>query len=152
MQEKLDNYLVEKYPKIFINRYKGPMESCLYFGFEHNDGWFWLLDQLCESIQGYIDNNNKYSSEDKQISSPHGSMPPLVEEEGEEEEEDQGDSDEDAEYLNPADVADKIVFEKEHDEPAESEEKPENAENGEDHAEGGGNRDHVAGRLQHEIP
>ena len=68
MQEKLDNYLVEKYPKIFVNRYKGPMESCLYFGFEHNDGWFWLLDQLCESIQGYIDNNNKYSSEDKQIS------------------------------------------------------------------------------------
>ena len=55
MQEKLDNYLVEKYPKIFINRYKGPMESCLYFGFEHSDGWFWLLDQLCNSIQSYID-------------------------------------------------------------------------------------------------
>lgn len=68
MNKKLDNYLVEKYPKIFINRYKGPMESCLYFGFEHNDGWFWLIDQLCNSIQSYIDNNNKYRSEDKQIS------------------------------------------------------------------------------------
>ena len=63
MQEKLDNYLVEKYPKIFINRYKGPMESCLYFGFEHNDGWFWLIDQLCNSIQGYIDMNNKWNTD-----------------------------------------------------------------------------------------
>jgi hypothetical protein len=58
MQEKLDNYLVTKYSKIFINRYKGPMESCLYFGFDCNDGWFWLIDNLCNSIQSYIDNNS----------------------------------------------------------------------------------------------
>ena len=44
------------------------MESCLYFGFEHNDGWFWLLDQLCDSIQNHIDSNNKWAKEDKRIS------------------------------------------------------------------------------------
>jgi hypothetical protein len=65
MNTKLDNYLVSKYPKIFINRYESPMVSCLYFGFEHGDGWFWLLDQLCDSIQNYIDINNKYKKEDE---------------------------------------------------------------------------------------
>ena len=38
------------------------------FGFEHGDGWFWLLDQLCNSIQNYIDNNNKYREEKDHIS------------------------------------------------------------------------------------
>ena len=68
MNEKLDNYLVEKYPKIFVNRYEDKMKTLMCWGFEHNDGWFWLIDQLCESIQNHIDSNNKYSSEDKQIS------------------------------------------------------------------------------------
>jgi len=67
MQEKLDNYLVQKYPKIFINRYGNPMETALCWGFEHSDGWFWLIDQLCYSIQSYIDINNKYRREDEKI-------------------------------------------------------------------------------------
>ena len=68
MNAKLDNYLVQKYPKIFINRYESPMVTCLCFGFEHGDGWFWLLDQLCYSIQSHIDMNNEYKKEeDKKI-------------------------------------------------------------------------------------
>lgn len=59
MDDKLDRYLVLKYPKLFVNRYKTPMESCLSFGFECGDGWFWLIDNLCDSIQSYIDNNSK---------------------------------------------------------------------------------------------
>ena len=59
MNIKLDNYLVEKYPKIFINRYEEKTSMC---GFEHNDGWFWLIDQLCSSIQSYIDINNEYNA------------------------------------------------------------------------------------------
>ena len=68
MDKKLDNYLVEKYPKIFINRYESPKVSCLCFGFEHGDGWFWILDQLCDSIQRYIDTNNEYKEDEKKIS------------------------------------------------------------------------------------
>ena len=68
MNQNLDNYLVQKYPKIFINRYEDMTRTAMCWGFEHNDGWFWLLDQLCGSIQNYIDSNNKYMSEDKQIS------------------------------------------------------------------------------------
>lgn len=68
MKKELDSYLVEKYPKIFINRYGDMKKTAMCWGFEHNDGWFWLLDQLCESIQEYIDTNNKYREKDKQIS------------------------------------------------------------------------------------
>lgn len=57
MKKEYDDYLVAKYPKIFANRNKSEMESCMYWGFEHGNGWFWLLDRLCKSIQGYIDNN-----------------------------------------------------------------------------------------------
>jgi hypothetical protein len=59
MNSGLDKYLVEKYPKIFADRHASVQVSCMAFGFEHNDGWFWLLDQLCESIQNYIDYNSK---------------------------------------------------------------------------------------------
>lgn len=57
MTTELDNYLVEKYPKIFINRYGNMTETAMCWGFEHGDGWFFILDQLCYSIQSYIDNN-----------------------------------------------------------------------------------------------
>jgi len=66
MKKELDDYLVEKYPKIFINRYAGMKETAMCWGFDHGDGWFWLLDQLCNSIQSYID-SNEYRAEDKKI-------------------------------------------------------------------------------------
>jgi hypothetical protein len=59
MNNELDKKLIEKYPKIFRDIYKDPMISPLYFGFECDDGWYWLIDNLCNSIQSYIDNNSK---------------------------------------------------------------------------------------------
>lgn len=67
MNSKLDSYLVEKYPKIFINRYEDMKKTSMCWGFQTRDGWFWLIDQLCNSIQNYIDINNKYIP-DKKIS------------------------------------------------------------------------------------
>ena len=46
MNESLARKLIEKYPKIFPN--------C---GIECGDGWFWLIDELCGSIQSFVDNN-----------------------------------------------------------------------------------------------
>ena len=56
MNPKLDGYLVEKYPKIFVDRYGDKMKTAMCWGFQHGDGWFWILDNLCYSIQNYIDN------------------------------------------------------------------------------------------------
>ena len=50
MDDKLDRYLVLKYPKLFVNRYKTPMESCLSFGFECGDGWFDFIYDLSKKI------------------------------------------------------------------------------------------------------
>jgi hypothetical protein len=58
MREELDNALCQKYPKIFVNRGADMKESCMYWGFSCGDGWYDLLDRLCESIQSYIDNNS----------------------------------------------------------------------------------------------
>lgn len=59
MRKELDNILVEKYPKIFADRYEDMTKTAMCWGFDCDDGWFWLIDSLCSSIQSYIDNNNK---------------------------------------------------------------------------------------------
>lgn len=56
MKEELQNKLFEKYPKIFQGRSLPPTENLMCFGIECGDGWYWLLDMLCGSIQWRIDN------------------------------------------------------------------------------------------------
>ena len=47
MKPELENKLFEKYPKLFADK--------LCWGIECGDGWFWLIDELCDCIQKYID-------------------------------------------------------------------------------------------------
>ena len=55
MTQELELKLVEKYPKIFVDYHGDPKQTCLTFGFECGDGWYWLIDNLCSSIQWRID-------------------------------------------------------------------------------------------------
>lgn len=55
----LDKKLCEKYPKIFAQRNLPMTETCLYWGMDCGDGWYWLIDNLCHSIQGYVDCHNE---------------------------------------------------------------------------------------------
>jgi len=55
MSPELDKYLCEKYPKIFANRNKSAEESCMNWGLECGDGWFFIIDSLCYRIQRHID-------------------------------------------------------------------------------------------------
>ena len=59
MKEELDKKLCEKYPKIFKNRNGSMQETCMYWGFSHDDGWYDIIDSLCASIQNHI-NNKRY--------------------------------------------------------------------------------------------
>lgn len=63
MSPELDKKLVEKYPLIFANRHKDDTESAMFYGFEHGDGWYWLIDTLCDHIQKYITNNKHLNVE-----------------------------------------------------------------------------------------
>jgi len=58
MRDELDNKLVNKYPKIFRDRHADMRTTCICWGMETGDGWYWLIDNLCDSIQSYIDNNS----------------------------------------------------------------------------------------------
>ena len=58
MTKELDDKLVEKYPKIFIDRHGDMRQTCMCWGFDCSDGWYFLIDHLCKSIQGYIDSNS----------------------------------------------------------------------------------------------
>lgn len=59
MKRELDELLCKKYPKMFVNRNKSMQETAMCWGFSCGDGWFNLIDELCDSIQHYIDYNNR---------------------------------------------------------------------------------------------
>jgi hypothetical protein len=59
MKPELEEKLFEKYPKIFAGKDKPITENLMAFGFECGDGWCWLIDKLCSSIQSYCDGRNE---------------------------------------------------------------------------------------------
>jgi len=67
MREELDRQLVEKYPKIFANRYDDMRTTAMYWGFEHGDGWYQIIDSLCANIQNHIDWQEKMGNEIAQV-------------------------------------------------------------------------------------
>jgi hypothetical protein len=50
MKDELEKQLIEKYPTIFQNVGKSPMESCMSWGIECGDGWYDLIDRLCNRL------------------------------------------------------------------------------------------------------
>ena len=36
-----------------------PQESCMAWGIECGDGWYWLINELCKMLQWDIDNNEQ---------------------------------------------------------------------------------------------
>jgi hypothetical protein len=59
MREELDRLLCVKYPEIFGNRNKSMQETAMCWGFEHGDGWFEIINQLCANIQHHIEWSHK---------------------------------------------------------------------------------------------
>ena len=59
MKAELQKKLYEKYPKIFCQKDLPKTETCMCWGMECGEGWFWLLDNLCKAIQAYVDSQNE---------------------------------------------------------------------------------------------
>lgn len=74
MDKKLDDFLVKKYPKIFIERKLSKKESCMGRGFECEDGWFQLINNLCEMLQFETDNNKIKQVIAKQVKEKFGGL------------------------------------------------------------------------------
>jgi len=55
MRKELDARLCEKYPKIFRNRHAPMNQTAMCWGFEHGDGWYNIINQMCANIQPHVD-------------------------------------------------------------------------------------------------
>lgn len=49
MKDELDKQLCEKYPKIFRDRNASEIESCMHWGLDCGDGWYDIIDTMCEA-------------------------------------------------------------------------------------------------------
>lgn len=58
MKEELDRLLCDRHPKIFTDRHRSVKESAMGFGFSCGDGWFDLIDILCERLQHEAEHND----------------------------------------------------------------------------------------------
>jgi hypothetical protein len=73
MDQTLQNKLFEKYPNLFSNRTKTPMESCMSWGCEVGNGWYDILSSLCWMITQHEKNiaeriliRNKFGTQNDQ--------------------------------------------------------------------------------------
>tara|TARA_Y100000310_G_scaffold203351_1_gene203569 strand:+ start:3334 stop:3774 length:441 start_codon:yes stop_codon:yes gene_type:complete len=75
MKNKLQEKLFSKYPKIFRQKDLPMTQTCMCFGIDCGDGWYWLLDMLCGCIQSYIDNNSEvHQVEASQVKQKFGGL------------------------------------------------------------------------------
>lgn len=58
MKKELDELLYQRYPLIFSERHGSPRETAMIWGFACEDGWFDLIDTLCERLQFWTDHNH----------------------------------------------------------------------------------------------
>lgn len=73
MREELEDKLFKKYPKIFI-RDETIDRNLMGFGFECGDGWYWLIDKLCSSLQFQADQNGHQQMVATQVKAKFGGL------------------------------------------------------------------------------
>lgn len=67
MKQELQEKLFEKHPKIFEDRNLPATQSLMCFGIECGDGWYELIDTLCEQLQTLCDDENIDAEEPFQV-------------------------------------------------------------------------------------
>lgn len=74
MDIELEEKLFKKYPKIFKQKDLPMTQTAMCWGIECGNGWYWLIDTLCASIQNYIDYNKKPQIEAVQVKEKFGDL------------------------------------------------------------------------------
>ena len=64
MKSELQQKIFDKYPKIFGDRTKPMTETCMCWGLEVGDGWYDLIDVLCEALTYTYSTSVKVDEED----------------------------------------------------------------------------------------
>lgn len=74
MREELDQLLCQRYPLIFAGRHKPTTETQMSFGFCCGDGWFDLIDTLCQQLQLSTDLNGSPQLVARQVKEKLGQL------------------------------------------------------------------------------
>ena len=74
MKLELQNKLFDKYPKIFRQKDLPMTQTCLCWGIETGDGWYWLIDNLCSQLQWDTDKNSYPQVEATQVKEKYGTL------------------------------------------------------------------------------
>jgi len=74
MKKELQKKLFTKYKKIFRQHTLSPMKSCMAWGIECGDGWYKIIDKMCEGIQDYVDVMEIKQVEARQVKQKFGSL------------------------------------------------------------------------------
>lgn len=74
MKEELEIKLFENYPKIFKQKDLPSHKTAMCFGLDCDDGWYMLIDKLCECIQFHVDKNGHPQVEAVQVKEKFGGL------------------------------------------------------------------------------
>lgn len=74
MKHELEQILYDKYPKLFVQKDLDMTQTCMCWGISTGDGWFNLIDNLCDTIQQYVDANHKEQVVFTQVKEKFGSL------------------------------------------------------------------------------
>ena len=74
MDKKLEDKLYKKYPKLFKERKLPLSKSAMARGIECSDGWYFLIDELCNYIQMQITDKKCEEVTIKQIKEKFGRL------------------------------------------------------------------------------
>jgi hypothetical protein len=54
MRNELDGQLCAKFPNLFKDRNVSMQETCMCWGFDHQDGWYQIIHDLSEKLEALI--------------------------------------------------------------------------------------------------
>ena len=74
MDQKLQDQLYKKYPKLFVQHTEPMTETCMCWGLDCGNGWESLIRMLCSLLQFDIDHNNHKQIEAVQVKEKFGTL------------------------------------------------------------------------------
>ena len=74
MNPELQNKLIQKFPSLFIDRNKSPMETLICFGCECGDGWYSILEHSLNLIDQHCRHNELEDIRLTQVKEKYGSL------------------------------------------------------------------------------
>lgn len=74
MNEKLEQKLFDKFPKIFQKKDLDMSMTCMCWGIDTPDSWYNIIQKLCEKLQWDTDNNNYPQVVAEQVKEKFGTL------------------------------------------------------------------------------